>query len=355
MLRRMNPNSKRATARNLRQAQNAPARSSERRHVKPAALSAPAPRHAGPAPERAPSLCGSMAGGHSFSLQDKNLGRDKMLRRMNPNIMRKSREHEFRGAATPAFTLIELLVVIAIIAILAGLLLPALSQAKLKAQAITCTSNQKQLSMAWIMYANDYSDKLAPNWLADPRAWIDGTVGSVHDLPGATNVSAVRKGLLYPYNPSDGVYQCPAAKGGPPNISKVRLVRHFSLQGRMGGGDGRNGSSDTSWVLGATYPQYTRLAEVRNPSPSEAMTFLDESILTLDDGYFAVNATTPNEWQNSPTVRHGKSGVFAFADGHAERWRWQVLNLDQDLSVSVTQYGPNTTVDLRRVQRAVFR
>jgi len=127
------------------------------------------------------------------------------------------------------------------------------------------------------------------------------------------------------------------------------------LEGRMGGGDGQNGSSDTSWVLGTKYPQYKKLAEVRNPSPSEAMTFLDESILTLDDGYFAVNAGSLNEWQNSPTTRHGKSAIFAFADGHAERWGWRVLNRDQDLSVSVTQYGVNTTVDLRRVQNAVFR
>ena len=123
----------------------------------------------------------------------------------------------------------------------------------------------------------------------------------------------------------------------------------------MGGGDGQNGSPDTSWVLGSKYPQYKKLAEVRNPSPSEAMTFLDESLLCLDDGYFAVNATTPDEWQNSPTARHGKSAIFAFADGHAERWGWRAMSVEQDLSVSITRYGVNTKADLTRVQRAVFR
>jgi len=160
---------------------------------------------------------------------------------------------------------------------------------------------------------------------------------------------------LYPYNPNVGVYQCPAAMGGPTQppapayMSKVRLVRNYSLEGRMGG------NADTTWVLGADYPQYKKMSEIAKPSPAEAMTFVDESIDTIDDGYFAVNwANKPTVWQNSPTVRHGKSGVFAFADGHSELWHWRVLNKDQGIDAPYAG-PPNTLVDFRRMQRAVLR
>jgi prepilin-type N-terminal cleavage/methylation domain-containing protein/prepilin-type processing-associated H-X9-DG protein len=258
------------------------------------------------------------------------------------------------------FTLIELLVVIAIIAILAAMLLPALSKARLKAQSAICVGNMKQLGAAFTMYADDNIDRIVPNWLLDPRAWIDGMTGDLSTLTGSTNLIAIRQGLLYKYNPNVGVYQCPTATKGPKDLPMwVRLVRNYSLEGRMGGASVADKSryglaADTEWVLGSRYPQYSKISQIKNPSPAEAITFVDESVETLDDGYFAVNANTRTEWQNSPTVRHGNSGVFGFADGHGELWRWRALSVEQGLNISASAPA-NTLLDLQRLQRAVWR
>ena len=122
-------------------------------------------------------------------------------------------------------------------------------------------------------------------------------------MPGTTNVLALTKDLLYPYNPNVGIYQCPTAKGGPPNAPKVRMARNYSLQGRMGGATWEDQAKyfvyGTDFVLGPMYPQYRKFAEVRDPSPAEALSFVDESVKTIDDGFMAFQGpATIGNWQN---------------------------------------------------------
>jgi prepilin-type N-terminal cleavage/methylation domain-containing protein/prepilin-type processing-associated H-X9-DG protein len=252
------------------------------------------------------------------------------------------------------FTLIELLVVIAIIAILAAMLLPALSRAKAKAQSIHCVSNAKQLTLCWTMYAHDNRDQLIPNWISSstghsaPEAWVQGDVDR---LPGATNVADIKAGRLFAYNTSLGIYQCPGLSSAkaPAGVPENQLVRTLSMSQRMNAGDGTEASSAgpvldlQSWN---GCPMFKKLAQVQRPDPSEAFVFADESRTTINDGL--VNVVLPPmtmQWGDIFTARHSNGATFSFADGHAEHWKWVAIN---------TELAMNSPVkDIRDYKRVV--
>jgi prepilin-type N-terminal cleavage/methylation domain-containing protein/prepilin-type processing-associated H-X9-DG protein len=277
---------------------------------------------------------------------------------MNPI---KTRRANASPLLLPGFTLIELLVVIAIIAILAALLLPALSRAKIQSQGSYCMNNEKQMTASWVMYAGDNNDLIVAN-IGDARPnyydtglmlpqtgtfnlynWCTGDVdgGQSGGIPGTydeTNTLLLSLTLLGNYMKSTGSYKCPADPGNlvnNPNLAPNR-VRSISMQNYM--------NADSGATYSNTYFWFTKYSAVTQPA--QFFVFLDEKPSSIDDGLFEVIMSEPGPNaitdQNFPSQVHNNACGFGFCDGHAEIHSWKGPLFQGTASPSGTVVDPGT-------------
>jgi prepilin-type processing-associated H-X9-DG protein len=222
-------------------------------------------------------------------------------------------------------------VVIAIIAILAGMLLPALGRAKGKAQGVFCLNNTRQLGFGWMLYADDHNGRLAYNLGGDAKSravaertninWVNNVM--TWDLDDEnTNTLTITEASLGPYtSKAVAIYRCP----GDNFLSSVQRsqgwqgrIRSYSMNAMMG--DAGDFSKTGFNKNNPAYVQFFSVTSV--PQPEQLFVFLDEHANSINDGYF-VNRAYYTNWIDLPASYHNGSGALSFADGHSEMHHWR--------------------------------
>ncbi|MBX3733348.1 MAG: prepilin-type N-terminal cleavage/methylation domain-containing protein [Verrucomicrobiae bacterium] len=259
---------------------------------------------------------------------------------MAGGVGHSSRRSSVRGSRT-GFSLVELLVVVAVVAVLAGLLLPVLGRSRQRAQGIQCMNHHRQLTLAWLNYALDHSDRI-PAASASTRetelampAWVDGWLDLNPDNPSNWDVTRdIHVSPIWPYcGGAAAIFRCPSdasrvtPSSGPWQGRIVPRVRSMSMSLWFGGFGGAlslsTGAVSPPWRL------YRRLGDLVDPGASMTALFWDQREDTINYGNFLIDMTgwpdAPEQvrWQvDLPGAYHGQAGGLSFADGHSEIRRW---------------------------------
>lgn len=231
------------------------------------------------------------------------------------------------------FTLIELLVVIAIIAILAAILLPVLTHAKVRAQAVGCMNNTKQLMLGWLMYSSENNDVMI-----DETKWVGGsmdgqtTTGAPWTAADEANAAIMvdpTQSLMADYIRNPNVYKCPGDVYQAPADPSPR-VRSYSMNAAVGGKVGTVGGTyspedpNRIYVDGSMTTDH-KMSALSKPGPSQVWVILDEHPDSISDAVFQFRPgylPTAYEWQDMPASMHDGDCGISFADGHSVIHKW---------------------------------